>query len=212
MQWGWAGLRSDMGDLGLKLLRRVSIRVFIIVRITSICIASPQVQEKQVTPISMALSEPENRSIISPFLILIWKSHSFPKSSHFFPTMLTKSWVCFYCEVVCLDRFLCPARIEASQLAGVHWQIIYSAYHCILIPMFSHSEVPIALQIMADAWCSGPRVTLGKKRTTEIRDLHWMSWLYFVLFGKYQEWVSQGCLYFQQWFSYCRGKNPISSF
>lgn len=60
-----------MGDLGLKLLRRVSIRVFIIVRIASICIASPQVQEEQVTPISMALSEPENRSITSPFLILI---------------------------------------------------------------------------------------------------------------------------------------------
>lgn len=120
--------------------------------------------------------------------------------------MFTKIWVCFCCEKICLNRFLCHARREAPQLAGVHWKTIYSPYHCILIPMFSHSEVPIALQIMADAWCSDPRVTLSKKRTAEIGDLHWMSWLYFVLFGKYQEWVSQGCLYFQQWFSYCRKK------
>lgn len=108
--------------------------------------------------------------------------------------------------MVCLDRFLCPSRIEASQLAGVHWRISYSSYHCIPTPMLSHSEVSIPLQIMADAWCSDPRVTLSKKRTAEIWDLHWMSWLYFVLFGNYQEWVSQGCLYFQQRFSCCRGK------
>lgn len=60
-----------MGDLGLRLLRRVSIRVFIVVFTAPICIASPQVQEEQVTPISMALSEPENRSITSLLLILI---------------------------------------------------------------------------------------------------------------------------------------------
>lgn len=75
MQWCRVGLRSDRGDLGLKLFIQVSNSVFVI----SICITGTQVQEAQSLPSlwpSNNGSELENRCISNILFIIILKSHS----------------------------------------------------------------------------------------------------------------------------------------